>query len=109
MCNENCNIYGVLDLAIQMSDEIVIMGHKYIDLDALGSALGLLDYVLKQGKKAYVYINPSELNYSVVKAMDMLPKKLEKHIITGKPEGFFRIVFQSFLCHQLIAVVLLGH
>ena len=79
---ENCNIYDVLDLAIQMSDEIVIMGHKYIDLDALGSALGLLNYTLENGKKAYVYINPSELNYSVVKAMDMLPKKYKKYIIT---------------------------
>ena len=82
MFNENCNIYDVLDLAIQMSDEIVIMGHKYIDLDALGSALGLLNYTLENGKKAYVYINPSELNYSVVKAMDMLPKKYKKYIIT---------------------------
>ena len=50
MENENFNIDDVLDLAINMSDEIVIMGHKYIDLDALGSALGLLKYILDLGK-----------------------------------------------------------
>lgn len=82
MDNENCNINDVLNLAIQMSDEIVIMGHKYIDLDALGSALGLLDYMLNQGKRAYIYINPNEFNYSVVKAMDMLPTRFKKYIIT---------------------------
>ena len=83
MWEESCNIHDVLDLAIGMSDEIVIMGHKYIDLDALGSALGLLKYTLNLGKKAYVYVNPSEYNYSVVKAMEMLPKELEKRLITS--------------------------
>lgn len=82
MWEESCNINDVLDLAINMSDKVVIMGHKYIDLDALGSALGLTKYISDLGKKAYVYVNPNEYNYSVVKAMEMLPKDLEKRLIT---------------------------
>lgn len=81
MWENNCSINDVLDLAISMSDEIVIMGHKYIDLDALGSSLGLVKYILDLGKKAYVYVNPNEYNYSVVKAMEILPKDLNKRLI----------------------------
>lgn len=75
-------INAILNLSINMSDEIVIIGHKYIDLDCLGSSLGLLKYCVDKGKKTHIYINPKEFNYSVVKAMELLPYSIKSCFIT---------------------------
>ena len=75
------DINSVIYLGINLSEDIVIMGHKYVDLDALGGALGLLKYCLDNGKKAYIYLNPNEFNPSVVKSLEMLPNNIKKHFI----------------------------
>ena len=57
------------------------MAHKYIDLDALGGALGFLKYCLDNGKNAYIYLNPNEFNSSILKTLEILPESVKKHFI----------------------------
>ncbi len=45
---------------IRESDNIYIMGHRYPDLDAIGSAIGMYRMALNLGKKAYIVLNEFE-------------------------------------------------
>ncbi|MGN0973711.1 MAG: DHH family phosphoesterase [Bacilli bacterium] len=76
-------INDILNLALNLSDDIIIMGHNYIDLDALGSALGLLKFCLDNNKNAHIFINPNQFNSSVVKAMELLPFSLKSYFISN--------------------------
>lgn len=76
-------INDMLNLSLNLSDDIIIMGHNYIDLDALGSALGLLKFCLDNNKKAHIFINPNQFNSSVVKAMELLPFSFKSYFISN--------------------------
>jgi c-di-AMP phosphodiesterase-like protein len=51
------------------------MGHKYLDLDALGSAVGFYDYVTSRNKKATIIINDTSLEKGVKKVIDEIKSK----------------------------------
>lgn len=55
---------------IKKSDEVYIMGHKHIDLDALGSCLGMYEYVKRQGKEVCIIIDDESLELSCEKVID---------------------------------------
>lgn len=84
--DRNGNINDILNLAINLSSNITIMGHRFVDLDSLGSSLGLLKYCLDLGKNARIIVNPNEYNQSVVKTVDMLDKDIKKHLINSNNE-----------------------
>ena len=48
------------------------MGHRYLDLDALGSAIGVCDFVKTYSKKSTIIINDIKLEKGVKKALDKL-------------------------------------
>ncbi len=60
---------------IDSSNQVFIMGHKYLDLDALGSAVGLYDYVTSRNKKATIIINDTTLEKGVKKVIDGIKSK----------------------------------
>lgn len=43
--------------AIEQSDDVYIMGHRYSDLDSVGASIGLASAVRKLGKNAYAVID----------------------------------------------------
>lgn len=45
---------------VQNSDEVIIMGHKYADLDCVGAALGIAKCVQNFGKPFYIVYNQKE-------------------------------------------------
>ena len=45
---------------VQNSDNVVIMGHKFADLDSMGSAIGIAKCVLNFGKTPYIIYNSKE-------------------------------------------------
>lgn len=55
---------------IKNSDEIYIMGHKHLDLDALGASLGMYYYTNKCGKDSYIIIDDEELELSSKKVIE---------------------------------------
>ena len=57
---------------IKNASNIFIMGHRYLDLDALGSAIGVCDFVKTYSKKSTIIINDIKLEKGVKKALDKL-------------------------------------
>ena len=60
---------------IQNANSIFIMGHKYLDLDAIGSSIGIYEYVKSQGKSATIVINDRTLEAGVKKVLDKIEGK----------------------------------
>lgn len=52
-------ISHALKQLIEQSENVFVMGHKYADLDALGSSLGIYRAAKNRGKDAYVVLNES--------------------------------------------------
>ena len=61
-----------LDKYITNATNIYIMGHRYLDLDALGSSIGVYEYVKSKGKKATIIINDRKLENGVKRALEDL-------------------------------------
>ena len=53
---------GAYERLILDSDNVVIMGHKFPDADAIGASIGLLKVAVTLGKEAYIVLNKSELD-----------------------------------------------
>ena len=49
---------------IKESDQVIIMGHRYPDVDAIGASIGLLRMSLLLNKEAYIVLNPDELDHT---------------------------------------------
>ena len=57
---------------MEQYDEVLLSGHKNIDLDALGAVLGMYHIVQTKGKKVSIYLEDTITNTSVVKALEKL-------------------------------------
>ncbi|MFC4302045.1 DHH family phosphoesterase [Cohnella boryungensis] len=64
------------------SDNLVIMGHKMPDMDAIGAAIGVLKAAQIYGKEAYIVLEG--VNPAIQRMMDMLKEdeKLMKRFVT---------------------------
>ena len=71
----------IIDI-IKSSDEVFLTGHKNIDLDALGSLLGMYYLVNSMGKNAYVVIDDENKNTEVKRALSTI--KRDNNIKTYK-------------------------
>lgn len=54
---------------IESSTNIFIMGHRYLDLDAIGSSVGIYEYIKTFNKKATIIINDTKLEKGVKKTI----------------------------------------
>ncbi|MET3699755.1 c-di-AMP phosphodiesterase-like protein [Bacillus oleivorans] len=57
------------------SDNVFIMGHKRPDMDAIGSAIGILKIVEMNEKAGYVVVNQQEMDTSVSRLMKEVKQK----------------------------------
>ena len=51
-------VASALKELIRGSDRVLIMGHKYGDIDSLGASYGLWNCVSSMGKESYIVLNP---------------------------------------------------
>jgi c-di-AMP phosphodiesterase-like protein len=67
---------------IKESDNIIIMGHKMPDMDAVGAAIGVMKAAQLYGKEAYIVLEG--VNPSIQRMMDMLKEdeKLTKRFVS---------------------------
>lgn len=65
-------VFEKLTTIIEQYDEIIISGHKNLDLDALGSSLGLYRIIQSKKKKVSIYLEDNISNTSVFKALEKL-------------------------------------
>ena len=61
-----------LDNYISEATNIYIMGHRYLDLDALGASIGIYEYIKSKGKKPIILINDRRFEKGVKKVLDSL-------------------------------------
>ena len=61
-----------LDNYINEATNIYIMGHRYLDLDALGASIGIYEYIKSKGKKPIILINDRRFEKGVKKVLDSL-------------------------------------
>ncbi len=61
-----------IDRLIRKASSIYIMGHKYLDLDAIGSAIGIYEYIKSLGKDSTIIINDRVLEPGVKKIIDKM-------------------------------------
>jgi c-di-AMP phosphodiesterase-like protein len=71
-------VLGVaLKQLIDASENVFIMGHKNADMDAIGSAIGLLRAVLNRGKEGYIVLNSS--NPSIDRLLNRMKEEEENY------------------------------
>lgn len=51
---------------VEESDNVIIMGHRFGDLDSMGSAIGLASAIRKYGKDSFVVVDPTKNMASVL-------------------------------------------
>lgn len=69
---EILNYKSKLNKLIKSSSNIFIMGHKFIDLDALGASIGVYEYVKSKNKNATMIINDINFEKGVKRALEKL-------------------------------------
>lgn len=60
---------------IEKSNSIYVMGHQHLDLDAIGSSIGICEYVKKFNKKATIIINDRTLEKGVKRLLSAFGDK----------------------------------
>jgi len=64
-----------IESLIKNSSSVFIMGHKYLDLDAIGKVIGVYEYVRYLEKDATIIINDRNLEAGVKKVLDQVEGK----------------------------------
>ncbi|MGD6819022.1 DHH family phosphoesterase [Metabacillus sp. 113a] len=77
---------------VTASDKVLIMGHKYPDMDAVGAAIGVLKVAEVNGKEAYILLDQNEIDSSVKRLVEELKlhSELWSHFIN--PEDAYDLV-----------------
>jgi c-di-AMP phosphodiesterase-like protein len=55
---------------VSESDKVMIMGHKFPDMDAIGSAIGILKVAQVNGKEGFIVLDPDALDSGVKQLLD---------------------------------------
>jgi cyclic-di-AMP phosphodiesterase len=73
--------YGLRQL-IEQADNVIVMGHKQPDLDALGAALGIYRAARNRKKDAWIVLNASNPSIEVLHSMMMKHEEYQKAVIS---------------------------
>ncbi|MCM3588147.1 DHH family phosphoesterase [Mesobacillus maritimus] len=82
---------------ISGSDKVLIMGHKYPDMDAIGSSIGILKVAEMNKREGYVVVNQQEIDTSVQRMMEEVKKNEELYSRFITPEQAFEIATDDTL------------
>ena len=67
--------YSRIEELILFSENVFITAHKNIDLDALGSILGMYYVVISKGKNAHIVIDDEVYNHEIERAIKTIKEK----------------------------------
>ncbi|XBP67062.1 DHH family phosphoesterase [Bacillus velezensis] len=59
---------------VSESGNVIIMGHKFPDMDAVGAAIGILKVAQANGKEGYIVIDPNQIGSSVQRLIEEIKK-----------------------------------
>lgn len=66
--------HALKDIVVD-SDKVIVMGHKFPDMDAIGSAIGILKVAQMNQREGYIVVNVNEIDNSVRRLMDEIKNK----------------------------------
>lgn len=71
---------------VKASDYVFIMGHQVPDMDAIGSAIGILHIARANGRKGYIVIDPEDVHTGVYRLLDAIKEDedLWSYFVTPK-------------------------
>ena len=64
------------------ANKIIIMSHRYMDLDGFGASLGLHKVIEKYNKKSYIIMNEEERDESITKSIEKIKNKNKYNFIS---------------------------
>ncbi|WP_404469267.1 DHH family phosphoesterase [Sutcliffiella horikoshii] len=76
---------------IHESDKVIIMGHRYPDMDALGAAIGIAKVAELNHKDAYIVLNNQEIDAGIHRLLEELKGHSELWEKFISPEDAFEI------------------
>ncbi|MEH6940869.1 DHH family phosphoesterase [Bacillus sp. JJ722] len=79
------------------SDKVIIMGHKYPDMDAIGSAIGISEIANMNNRESYIVVNFQELDTGVQRLMKEIKNKPELFARFITPEDAYEILTDDTL------------
>lgn len=79
------------------SDKVLIMGHKYPDMDALGAAIGILKVVQSNQKEGYIVIDTAKTDAGAQRLIEELKTHSELWSRCIKPEQGLELVTEDTL------------
>ncbi|OQP06760.1 hypothetical protein B1690_07735 [Geobacillus sp. 46C-IIa] len=82
---------------IAESDKVLIMGHKYPDMDALGAAIGILKVVQSNQKEGFLVIDAAKTDAGVQRLLEEMKKQAELWARCVKPEQALELVTEDTL------------
>ncbi|WP_375004788.1 DHH family phosphoesterase [Bacillus velezensis] len=59
---------------VSESSNVIIMGHKFPDMDAVGAAIGILKVAQANDKEGYIVIDPNQIGSSVQRLIEEIKK-----------------------------------
>lgn len=79
------------------SDKVIVMGHKNPDMDAIGSAIGILKVAQMNEREGYIVINTQQLDSSVLRLMEEIKNKEELYGRFITPDDAFEMITDETL------------
>ncbi|MBG9368034.1 DHH family phosphoesterase [Streptococcus sp. NLN64] len=81
---------------IRSADQVFIVGHRNLDLDALGASVGMQKFAEIQSEQAYAVYDPTELAPDIERAIKSLQAEEKTKLLTLE-EAMPRVTRQSLL------------
>jgi len=94
-------ISHALSELIQESNRVIIMGHKFPDLDAIGASIGVLKIAKVYNKEAYIVVNKDEVDSSVKKLLEEIKERSELYLNIISPE----VALEKSVANTLLIIV----
>ncbi|MFS0865596.1 DHH family phosphoesterase [Fredinandcohnia sp. 179-A 10B2 NHS] len=79
------------------SDKVIIMGHKYPDMDAIGAAMGILKVAQMNHKDGYIVLNLNEIDSGVGRLLEEVKENSELWSFFITPEQALEIASNDTL------------
>ncbi|MEH7382016.1 DHH family phosphoesterase [Bacillus sp. JJ1533] len=79
------------------SDKVIIMGHKYPDMDAVGAAIGISKVAQMNHKEGYIVLNPNEIDSGVGRLLEEVKQNTELWSYFITPEQALEIATNDTL------------
>lgn len=86
--------HALKDIVLE-SDKVLVMGHKHPDMDAIGSAIGILKVAQMNERDGYIVIDSQQLDSSVRRLMAEIEHNPELYARFISPEDALEIITEE--------------